>query len=120
VAIARAASAGERAPQPQAECGSQVRRRHCQSGGTSSSVPFDLTGTATGGGTGPVSRGYIQAAVRQPGIAGQGLRADRLLEQAQANGGDLLQLTHTFGISATIAIRYCAEIGAPPGQAMRH
>ena len=34
------------------------------------------------------------------------------LEQAQANGGDLLQLTRLFGISDPIAIRYC-EIGTP-------
>jgi hypothetical protein len=41
----------------------------------------------------------------------QDLRADRLLSQAQASGGDPLQLTHLFGISDPAAIRYCAETG---------
>jgi hypothetical protein len=63
--------------------------------------------------SGPVSRGYIQAAVRNAGITAQGLRGDALLGQAQANGGDPLQLTHLFGVSDPTAIRYCAEIGIP-------
>ena len=45
------------------------------------------------------------------GITAQDLRADRLLAEAQASGGDPLQLTHLFGISDPIAIRYCAEAG---------
>jgi hypothetical protein len=50
------------------------------------------------------------------GITAQRLRADRLHAEAQANGGDPLQLTHLFGVSDQAAIRYCAELG-PPGQA---
>jgi integrase len=72
--------------------------------------PHLLVNLSTAGGTGPVSRGYIQAAVRRLGITAQDLRADRLLEQAQASGGDPLQLTHLFGISDPTAIRYCAEL----------
>jgi hypothetical protein len=40
----------------------------------------------------------------------QELRADRLLAEAQASGGDPLKLTHLFGISDPIAIGYCAEL----------
>jgi hypothetical protein len=41
----------------------------------------------------------------------QDLRADRLLAEAHASGGDPLQLTRLFGISDPTAIRYCAERG---------
>lgn len=70
------------------------------------------------GGTRPVSRSYIHAAAGQLGITAQNLRADRLHSEAQAAGGDPLQLTHLFGISDPAAIRYCAEldkITASPG-----
>ncbi len=77
--------------------------------------PHLLINRSTGGGTGPISRSYIQATVHKAGITAQDLRADRLLGQAQASGGDPLQLMHLFGISDPTAIRYCAEIG-PPGQ----
>jgi hypothetical protein len=76
--------------------------------------PHLLINRSTGGGTGPVGRSYIQAAVRLAGITAQDLRADRLLTEAQASGGDPLQLIHLFGASDPIAIRYCAELG-PPG-----
>ncbi len=77
--------------------------------------PHLLINRSTAGGIKPVSRSYVQATVRQLGITAQSLRADRLLAEAQASGGDPLQLTHLFGVSDPIAIRYCAEIG-PPGQ----
>jgi hypothetical protein len=48
--------------------------------------------------------------MRRLGITAQDLRADRLLDQAQASGGDPLQLTHLFGVSDPTAIRYCAEL----------
>jgi hypothetical protein len=54
-------------------------------------------------------------AVRRAGITAAELRADRLLNEAIASGGDPLQLTHLFGISDPTAIRYCTETG-PPGQ----
>ena len=72
--------------------------------------PHLLVNLSTAGGTGPVNRHYIQAAMRRLGITAQDLRADRLLDQAQASGGDPLQLTHLFGISDPTAIRYCAEL----------
>jgi integrase len=76
--------------------------------------PHLLINRSTGGGTGPVGRSYIHAAVRQVGITAQNLRADRLLAEAHASGGDPLQLTHLFGVADPTAIRYCAELG-PPG-----
>lgn len=75
--------------------------------------PHLLVTQSTAGGTGPVSRSYIQAAVRQLGFTAQNLRADRFHSEAQATSGDPLQLTHLFGISDPIAIRYCAEISIP-------
>jgi integrase len=74
--------------------------------------PHLLINQSTAGGTGPVSRGYIHDAMRQLGITAQDLRTDRLLAEAQASGGDPLQLTHLFGVSDPIAIRYCAELDA--------
>ena len=72
--------------------------------------PHLLINRSTAGGLEPVHRGYIHTAVRGLGITAQDLRADRLLGQAQASGGDPLQLTHLFGISDPTAIRYCAEL----------
>jgi integrase len=77
--------------------------------------PHLLINRSTAGGLKPVNRGYIHAALRRLGITAQELRADRLLVEAQASGGDPLQLTHLFGVSDPTAIRYCAEAG-PPGQ----
>jgi integrase len=73
-----------------------------------------LINQSTAGGFQPVHRGYIHAAMRRLGVTAQELRADRLLAEAQATGGDPLRLTHLFGVSDPIAIRYCAELG-PPG-----
>ncbi|HEY7882679.1 MAG TPA: hypothetical protein VID31_17635, partial [Streptosporangiaceae bacterium] len=80
--------------------------------------PHLLINRSTAGGLKPVSRGYIQATARRLGITAQYLRAERLLGQAQASGGDPLQLTRLFGISDPTAIRYCAEIG--PGRYDEH
>jgi len=49
--------------------------------------------------------------VRRAGITAQDLRADRLLAEAYATGGDPLRLTGLCGISDPTAIRYCAETG---------
>lgn len=72
--------------------------------------PYPLINRSTGGGVKPVSRGYVQDIVRRAGITAPDLRADRLLGEAHANGGDPLRLTHLFGISDFTAIRYCAEL----------
>jgi hypothetical protein len=77
--------------------------------------PHLLINLSTAGGVKPVSRGYVQETARRAGITAAGLRADRLLAEAHATGGDPLALTHLFGISDPTAIRYCAETGAPGG-----
>ena len=69
-----------------------------------------LINRSTGGGTGPVRRSHVQTIVRRAGITAAELRADRLLGEAQATGGDPLRLTHLFGISDPTAIRYCGEL----------
>jgi integrase len=81
--------------------------------------PHLLINRSTAGGLKPVSRSYIQNTVRQAGITAQDLRADRLLGEAHASGGDPLRLIHLFGISDPTAIRYCAELGLPDGDAAR-
>jgi hypothetical protein len=53
--------------------------------------------------------------VRRAGITARELRADRLLDEAHASGGDPLKLTHLFGISDPTAIRYCAQLGIIEG-----
>jgi integrase len=73
--------------------------------------PHLLINRSTAGGIQPVSRCYIQIAVRRAGVAPQQLRADRFLGEAGASGGDPLRLTHLFGISDFTAIRYCTETG---------
>jgi len=73
--------------------------------------PHLLINRSTADGLDPVSRSYIQAAVRRLGITARELRADRLLGQAQTGGGDPLQLIHMFGLSDPTAIRYCTETG---------
>jgi len=77
--------------------------------------PHLLINRSTAGGLKPVGRSYVQAAMRRAGITAAELRADRLLNEALASGGDPLQLTHLFGISDPTTIRYCTETG-PPGQ----
>ena len=73
--------------------------------------PYLLINLSTVGGVQPISRSYVQTTVRQAGITAAGLRADRLLGEACASGGDPLRLTHLFGISDPTAIRYRAELG---------
>lgn len=77
--------------------------------------PYLLINTSTAGGTGPIGRSYVQDTVRRAGITAAELRADRLLGEAHASGGDPLRLTHLFGISDPTAIRYCAELDAAAG-----
>jgi integrase len=71
--------------------------------------PHLLINRSTAGGLKPVARSYVQATVRRAGITAAELRADRLLDEARASGGDPLRLARLFGISDPTAIRYCAE-----------
>ena len=50
------------------------------------------------------------AGFAQLGLTAQDLRADRLLAEVQATGGDPLKLTEFFGISDPTAIRYRLEL----------
>ncbi len=74
--------------------------------------PYLLINRSTAGGVKPASRSYVQDTARRAGITAADLRADRLLAEAHASGGDPLRLTHLFGISDPAAIRYCAELDA--------
>jgi hypothetical protein len=78
--------------------------------------PYLLINRSTAGGVKPVSRSYVQDTFRQAGITAAGLRADRLVDEARASGGDPLRLTHLFGISDPTAIRHCADAGAGLGR----
>jgi hypothetical protein len=71
--------------------------------------PHLLINRSTAGGVKPINRGYVQDTFRRAGVTAGALRADRLLAEAHATGGDPLALTHLFGISDPTAIRYCAE-----------
>jgi len=75
-----------------------------------SANPYLLVNQSTAGGLTPVTRGYVQQVFAQLGLTAQDLRADRLLAEVQATGGDPLKLTEFFGISDPTAIRYCLEL----------
>ena len=59
--------------------------------------PHLLINRSTGGGLGPVSRSYIQAAVRGPASPRRTCAPTGSSAEAQASGGDPLRLTHLFG-----------------------
>lgn len=63
-------------------------------------------------GLGPVSTSYIIGIFADLPTTAAGLRADRLLAEAQAHRDPLL-LARLFGLSAETAVRYCAEVGLP-------
>lgn len=60
-------------------------------------------------GLGPVSTAYVTRVFTQLPTNAAGLRADRLLDEAHACGGDPLRLVGLFGLSDDTAVRYCAE-----------
>lgn len=61
-------------------------------------------------GLGPASTRYITGIFKPLPTTAAGLRADRLLGEAQASGGDPLRLARLFGLSAETAVRYCTEL----------
>lgn len=73
--------------------------------------PHLLINRSTAPTTIPVTRGFVHDAFRRLGPTAHDLRVDRLLDEAEASGGDPLRLTHLFGISDPTALRYCAELG---------
>ena len=72
--------------------------------------PYLLINRSTAGGLKPVGRSYVQATLSRAGVTARDLRADRILAEAEASGGDPLLLARLFGISDPTAIRYCAEL----------
>ena len=61
-------------------------------------------------GLGPASTGYITKIFKPLPTTAAGLRADRLLDEARASGGDAIRLVRLFGLSAETAVRYCNEL----------
>lgn len=55
----------------------------------------------------PVSVGYFKAVFANLPTTASGLRADRLLAEANDGGGDPLRLVSLFGLSPAGALRYC-------------
>jgi len=86
-----------------------LQHRHARWPATAN--PHLLVSQATAGGLEPVSRSYVQNVASRAGVTAHALRADRILDEAHASGGDPLKLTRLFGISDPTAIRYCAELG---------
>jgi integrase len=91
-----------------AELGAWLKLRRAR--WPASANPYLLVNQSTAGGLTPVTRGYVQQVFAQLGLTAQDLRADRLLAEVQATGGDPLKLTEFFGISDPTAIRYCLEL----------
>ena len=61
-------------------------------------------------GLGPASTGYITKIFKPLPTTAAGLRADRLLDEARASGGDAIRLVRLFGLSPETAVRYCNEL----------
>lgn len=59
---------------------------------------------------GPVGRRWIRLSLGAPGRV---LREDRILNEAQASGGDVRRLVDLFGLSVKAASRYANTVGHP-------
>jgi hypothetical protein len=70
--------------------------------------PHLLINTQTAFGTGPVSRTWVNAALRGHAATIEALRVDRQLEEALATGADPLHLASTFGLDPGTAVRYAS------------
>jgi hypothetical protein len=64
--------------------------------------------TATG--TGPIGHTWIG---RNLGISPKAVRVDRILEEANATGGDVRRLCDLFGLSVSAAVRYVDPLDRP-------
>ncbi len=71
--------------------------------------PHLLINAQTALGTGPVSRTWINAALRGHAATVEALRVDRQLEEALASGADPLHLAATFGLDPGTAVRYASS-----------
>ncbi|MGH3183532.1 MAG: hypothetical protein ACRDOE_16755, partial [Streptosporangiaceae bacterium] len=71
--------------------------------------PHLLINAQTALGTGPVSRTWVNAALRGHAATIEALRAGRQLEEAMATGADPLHLAVTFGLDPGTAVRYASS-----------
>jgi hypothetical protein len=71
--------------------------------------PHLLINTQTALGTGPVSRTWVNTALRGHAATIEALRVDRQLEEALASGADPLHLASTFGLDPGTAVRYASS-----------
>jgi len=71
--------------------------------------PHLLINIQTALGTGPVSRTWVNAALRGHAATIEALRVDRQLEEALATGADPLHLASTFGLDPGTAVRYASS-----------
>ena len=71
--------------------------------------PALLINTQTALGTAPVSRTWVNAALRGHAATIEALRVDRQLEEALATGADPLHLASTFGLDPGTAVRYASS-----------
>ena len=83
-----------------------VRRRRWPA----SANPHLLVTYKSAYGLGPISTAYIAGIFKTLGTTAAGLRADRLLGEAQAHG-DPLRLVRLFALSPATAVRYCTQAG---------
>ena len=75
-----------------------------------SANPHLLVSYKSAYGLGPVSTGYFKDVFAELPTTAAGLRADRLLAEAQTHG-DPLRLVRLFGISPASAVGYCTDAG---------
>jgi site-specific recombinase XerD len=71
--------------------------------------PYLLINAQTALGTGPVSRTWVNTALRGHTATIEALRTDRQLEEALASGADPLHLAATFGLDPGTAVRYASS-----------
>lgn len=74
-----------------------------------SANPHLLVSYKSAYGIGPVSVGYFKGVFANLPTTAAGLRADRLLAEANDGGGDPLRLVRLFGLSHAGALRYCTS-----------
>jgi hypothetical protein len=71
--------------------------------------PHLLINAQTALGTRPVSRTWVNSALRGHAATIEALRVDRQLEEAMATGADPLHLAATFGLDPGTAVRYASS-----------
>lgn len=77
-----------------------------------SNNPHLFLTTRSANGLNPAGARWIKLKISIPGAA-QAIREDRILDEAQATGGDVRRIIDMFGLSATAAQRYTNTIDNP-------